>query len=112
MAVLNDVKILLGIEEGESDLDSKLSLIIKNAGSKVLSYLPAGTESVPAELEYIVCEMAVSRFNRIGNEGMSSYSQEGESMTYSADDIAPYLADLQEWNKKQQSNRRGVVRFL
>lgn len=112
MAVLEDIKILLDIPVNEHDIDEKLNLIISNTQRKVLSYLPAGTKSVPADLEYIVCEMAIARFNRIGNEGMSSYSQEGESLTYTADDIAPYLSDIQEWNKKQQSNTRGVVRFL
>lgn len=112
MSVLNDVKTLLGIPDMEADLDEKLDLIIYNVQSSVLSYLPKGTEAVPLELEYIVCEMAVARFNRIGNEGMSSYSQEGESMTYSSNDIAPYLDDIQAWNKKQKQNTKGVVRFL
>ena len=80
MAVLDDVKILLDIPEEETGLNNKLNLIIENAEKQVLSYLPSGTESVPTVLEYIVCEMAVARFNRIGNEGMSSYSQEGRAL--------------------------------
>lgn len=111
MAVLDDVKILLDIPAEDTDLDGKLGLIIKNAGRQVLSHLPADTEEVPEALEYIVCELSVIRFNRLGNEGMSSYSQEGESITY-GDDIAPYLSAIQEWNRMQQSNTRGVVRFL
>lgn len=109
MAVLDDVKTLLDIQE--NDLDSKLNLIVKNAEKQVLSYLPSGTESVPAVLEYIVCEMAVARFNRIGNEGMSSYSQEGESITY-GDDISPYLPAIQAWNNMQTGNTKGRMRFL
>lgn len=111
MAVLDDVKILLDIQEEETDLDNKLNLIITNAGKQVLSYLPTGTESVPAALEYIVCEMAVTRFNRLGNEGMSSYSQEGESITY-GDDISPYLSAIQAWNNMQKENTKGRMRFL
>ena len=109
MAVLDDVKTLLDIQE--NDLVSKLNLIVKNAEKQVLSYLPSGTESVPAVLEYIVCEMAVARFNRIGNEGMSSYSQEGESITY-GDDISPYLPAIQAWNNMQTGNTKGRMRFL
>lgn len=81
MAVLDDLKVLLDIPVDETELDGKLNLIIRNAERQVLSYLPSGTEPVPEALEYIVCEMAVTRFNRLGNEGMSSYSQEGESIT-------------------------------
>lgn len=112
MSVLNDVKTLLDIPEEEKSLDNKLNIIILNAERKVLSHLLSDKESVPIALEYIVCEMAISRFNRIGNEGMSSYSQEGESMSFNENDIAPYLDDIQEWNKKQQNNTKGVVRFL
>lgn len=111
MAVLDDVKILLDIPEEETGLNNKLNLIIENAEKQVLSYLPSGTESVPTVLEYIVCEMAVSRFNRIGNEGMSSYSQEGESITY-GDDISPYLHAIQAWNNMQKDNTKGRMRFL
>ena len=109
MAVLDDVKVLLDIEE--ADLDNKLGLIIRNAERQVLSYLPSGTGIVPAALEYIVCEMAVTRFTRLGNEGMSSYSQEGESITY-GDDISPYLPAIEAWNRMQKENTKGRMRFL
>lgn len=111
MAVLDDVKILLDIPGGEADLDSKLNLIIKNAERQVISYLSPGMATVPEALSYIVCEMAVSRFNRLGNEGMSSFSQEGESITY-GDDISPYLPAIRAWNDVQQDSGHGKVRFL
>lgn len=113
MAVLDDVKILLGItpDEYDENLDDRLNLIIKNAGKQVLSYLPSGMAKVPGDLEYIVTEMSVARFNRIGNEGMSAYSQEGESITYSSD-IALYLPAIQAWNEQQKESAKGRVRFL
>ncbi len=111
MAALSDVKLLLDIPEGDKDLDKKLEFIIGNAERQVLSYLPSSLKTVPEELSYIVCELSVSRFNRLGNEGMSSYSQEGESITY-GDDISLYLPAIQEWNKMQKGNTRGVVRFV
>lgn len=101
MTALEDVKLLLDIFPDEEDavLDRKLSLIIGNAQRQVLSYLSSETKEVPEELSYIVTEMAVARFNRIGNEGMSSYTQEGESITYGSD-ISPYLTAIQSWNEK------------
>ena len=112
MAILNDVKLLLDISEEETSLDGKLSLIIGNAQKQVLSYLPDGTATVPEVLEYIVCELAIVRFNRIGNEGMDSYSQEGESISYSESDISPYLPAIQAWLNTQQNNNKGVVTLL
>lgn len=110
MAALEDVKLLLDISPDEEDavLDRKLNLIIGNARRQVLSYLPPETKEVPEELSYIVTEMAVARFNRIGNEGMSSYTQEGESITYGSD-ISPYLTAIQSWNEKHST--KGRVRF-
>ncbi|MGC4020248.1 MAG: phage head-tail connector protein [Muricomes sp.] len=109
MAILDDVKTLLDIEA--SDMENKLNLIISNAEKQVLAYLPESVTEVPGVLQYIVCELAIVRFNRIGNEGMSSYSQEGESITY-GDDISPYLPAIQAWLNTQENNNRGVVRFL
>lgn len=111
MGVFNDVKTLLDISEENKDLDNKLWLIIDNAQMRVLSHLPDGTSPVPMELEYIVCELAVSRFNRLGNEGMSNFSQEGESIVY-GDDLAPYLPAIQAWISRQRDNTKGRVRFL
>lgn len=116
MAVLDDVKILLGfapedVQWSDVTLTSRLNLIIKNAESRVLSYLPHEIKAVPVSLEYIVTEIAVARFNRIGNEGMSAYSQEGESITY-GDDISPYLPAIQAWNEHQKESTKGRVRFL
>lgn len=113
MTVLEEAKILLDIKESDVELIKKLNIIIGNAGKQVLSYLTSGTTEVPKELEYIVCELAVARFNRIGNEGMTSFSQEGESITYSnGNDISPYLPAIQAWNQQQNDNTRGVVRFV
>lgn len=111
MAVLDDVKILLDIPEEDTELDRKICLLISNAEKRVVSYLPAGTESVPPDLSYVVCELAVARFNRLGNEGMISYEQQGESITY-GDDISPYLPAIQSWVSAQEDKGKGTVRFL
>lgn len=115
MVVLNDVRTMLGfsaddIAEG-TELGDKLRIIIGNAEKQVLAYLPSGTTAVPEVLQYIVCELAIVRFNRIGNEGMASYSQEGESITF-GDDITPYLPAIQAYLSTLNDNKKGVVTFL
>jgi serine/threonine protein kinase HipA of HipAB toxin-antitoxin module len=110
MAQLDDVKTLLNITD--TDLDTKLNLIIKNSEKKVLSYLPSDAQEVPAVLQYIVTELSVQRFNRLGNEGMSNYSEEGESITYSDDEMKPYLSSIEAYLKTLSNATRGVVRFL
>jgi len=110
MAVLEDVKVLLDI--ADSDLDAKLNLIIANAEKRVLAYLPSTVTVVPDALSYIVTELSVARFNRIGNEGMDSYSQEGESISYGESDISPYLSAIQAYLNGLEDNTKGVVTFL
>ena len=110
MDLLANLKLLLDLTDSDVELDVKLNLIIEQSKKKVLAYLP-NVALVPDELSYIVLELSVVRFNRIGNEGMTNYSQDGESITYGVD-MSNYEDDIQAWLLKQDGNERGVVRFL
>ena len=110
MDLLVNLKLLLDLTDSDTEFDTKLDLIIEQSKKKVLAYLPNVT-SVPDELSYIVLELSVVRFNRIGNEGMTNYSQDGESIAYGTD-MSNYEADIKSWLLKQAGNDRGVVRFL
>lgn len=107
MTVLESVKILLGEPEG---LDDKLDAVIKLTQSRLSMRL--GVKEVPSELEYIVVDVAIIRFNRIGSEGVSSHSVEGESMSFNDNDFANYEEDIKSWLDKQKDVKKGKVRFL
>lgn len=95
---LQDLKTMLQLET--TDQDGLLNLIIKNT-TKALRFklgLNAGKE-FPQELDYIVLEVCVRRYNRLKNEGMASYSQEGESITFKSDDFDDFLGDIEDWKK-------------
>ena len=68
--MLDDLKKLLGIED--DSLDQKLELILRSVQGR-LKLLLRGIE-VPEEMNHIVVEVAVIRFNRLGSEGMSSHT--------------------------------------
>lgn len=73
----------------------------------------SGVISIPEELDYVVDEVTISRFNRIGSEGMTSESVEGRSATYSDDDFAPYISDIDGYIKaNKEPSKKGVVRFI
>lgn len=95
----------------EAELDERLSAISKLVTAR-LCFKLGGLEDVPDELSYIVDEVSIARFNRIGSEGLSSHSVEGESMAWGDDDFAPYEEDLQEWLNRQEGTKRGKVRFI
>ena len=106
--MLNDLKLLLGINE--DDLDLKLNLIL-DITKKRLKALLGGVEP-PAELEYIIIEVAVIRFNRINSEGLSSHSVEGENLSFTDNDFNGFSDDIQAWLDSQKEVKKGKVRFI
>ena len=108
--MLTEVKRTLEITD--SALDSQLNDFIKRITDRLL--LRLGVSELPAELSFIVVECTVKRFNLKGNEGMASYSQEGESITYS-DLLDEYKDDIALWVHNQNKlvdTDIGVVRFI
>lgn len=77
-----------------------------------LKWKLGGIDSVPPELSFIVTEVSIARFNRIGSEGLSGHTVDGEAMSWSDDDFAPYETDIQDYRERQEGNDRGVVMFL
>lgn len=77
-----------------------------------LKVLLGGVDSIPEALEYVVTEVSVARFNRIGSEGLSSHSVEGETMQWGDDDFAPYREDIEAYLNTQVDSKIGKVRFL
>lgn len=106
--MLEIIKKLLGLTD---DLqDGKLSVIITLTKERLCFLL--GVEDVPDELVYIINEVTVARFNRIGSEGFASHSVEGESITWSDDDFAAFREDIDEWRSRQTDAKKGRVRFI
>ncbi|QLL69788.1 phage head-tail connector protein [Lactobacillus sp. 3B(2020)] len=108
--VLDEVKTMLRINDnGQDDL---LNLIITNTERNLNFKLQ--TETVPDELRFIELEVCIRRFNRLKNEGMASYSQEGESITFNSNDFDDFLDDLNEWKRRNQKDidSLGHVAFI
>ena len=73
--MLEDIKELLGISESDITMDTRLEIIL-NATKSRLKVLLGGID-VPDDLNYIVTDVSIMRFNRIGSEWLSSHSVEG-----------------------------------
>ncbi|WP_271401516.1 phage head-tail connector protein [Salinicoccus roseus] len=109
MATLDDVKTLIGLSDTDTAQDKPLNLIISMTERRLKKFLPVDVEELPADLQDIVVEVTIIRYNRIGNEGMQSESVEGRSMTFSDDDFRPYREQLAAYRPK---NRKGRVGFF
>ncbi|WP_273712130.1 phage head-tail connector protein [Leuconostoc mesenteroides] len=108
---LSDLKTMLQIKDNKRD--DILNLIIKNT-TQALSFklgLKASV-SIPDVLDYIALEVSVKRYNRLANEGMSSYTQEGQSITFSANDFDEFANDIDAWKYENGVKDNNSGRFL
>lgn len=107
---LQDVRILLGTQ------DERVDIIYRKTEQRLLSRLKRSLPeltAVPNDLEYIVDEVAIARFNRIGSEGMASESMDGHSATYDSSDFNAFERDIVDYiNTHAPDVKKGKVRFL
>lgn len=99
MEYLARIRTLIGVYN-QDDLLTEIVQVIKE---KILLYL--GLEEIPASLSWIVVELSVSRFNRIGSEGMSSESVDGGTSSYIADELGQYKTYLDNYIKQNTKNK-------
>ena len=107
MAIIDDVTALLGFSDEK--YNKTLDVIIRLTTNRLKTLLDV--EEVPTELEYIVTEVSIVRYNKIGSEGVTSHSVEGETMSFSDNDFKVYLNDIEAW-KNKKNEVKGVVKFL
>jgi hypothetical protein len=108
--MLNDIKLMLGIAADDADRDALLKLIVSSATARLTTLL--GGMEPPESLDYIINEVAIRRFNRIGSEGMESHTVEGESISFADSDFAGFEDDIQAFLDTQKESARGRVRFI
>ena len=108
--MLSIIKTYLGF----TDLlqDDVLLDIIDTYTKRVKTYI--GSDTLPAGLEWIVKELTIVRYNRIGSEGNVSESEEGKSITYKEDDpFKGFIPELDKYLESQsQPASRGKAKFL
>lgn len=109
---LESLKQMLGFakDDADADRDERLKSIIYNTTSR-LKLLLGGIEP-PKDMQYIVIDVSIKRFNRIGSEGLTSHSVEGESTSYSGNDFDEFKDDINAFLESQKDSRRGKLRFL
>lgn len=107
MSLTEDIKSLLS-----GTPEERLKVIEKRTRERLLVIIGSSIKEVPSELDYIVMDVVLKRFNRIGQEGMQSYSQEGLSMTFSESDFDEYADEIESWRKsKEADGNKKIGRF-
>lgn len=95
-----------------SSLEDKKSAILSLTEERLKRLIKE--DNIPQKLEYIVVEVAIKRYNRLSNEGMKSYSQEGLSITFDDNDFAEFMDDINDYLDEIDAKRKSKykVRFL
>ncbi|WP_093626706.1 phage head-tail connector protein [Limosilactobacillus gorillae] len=102
---LTNLKTLIGLSAGNDKFDDVLSLINDNTRLQLLFKLGLSVDDdVPKELSFIGLEVAVKRYNRLKNEGMASYTQEGESISFNSNDFDEFSDDIEEYRKRHNKS--------
>lgn len=110
---LDDLKTMLQLNTDKQD--ALLKLIIKNTEQALRFKLSlTADEKIPQDLAFIALEVCVRRYNRISNEGMASYSQEGQSITFNSSDFDDFMDDIEAWREQNDKNAKslGKVQFF
>src|SRR5699024_2770726 len=107
--MIERIKVLLDIQDTKQD--DVLDILISNVSNHLKAKLG---KDIPESLDFIVEEITIRRFNRIGTEGMQSESVEGHSITFYdlEKEFTPY-EDIIDDNKDDDSaGRMGKVMFF
>lgn len=110
--MLETLKRMLGLQDVNDDsLDEKLLWIIESVRSR-LKILLGGIDPL-TDLDYIVVEVSIVRFNRIGSEGLQSHSVEGESQNFLNSDFDAYMTDIQAYKETYNADHlKGGILWL
>lgn len=97
----NDVKrieTLLGLDLDEKD-EARVAIYIQQAKQAIMVYIHQYLEdnTFPIELNYLVDQLSLAKYNKFHSEGMNSISEEGLSMSFNSNDLKDYMPDIQAW---------------
>ena len=96
--LLNRIKTLLQIQ----DNDELIYEIVEITKEKILNYI--NEKELPSELEFILIELSIERYNRIGSEGIASESVDGKNISYD-DNFENYKTYLDDYIFKNGKNK-------
>lgn len=89
---------LLGIDLDDAD-KGRVETYIVQAKQAIMVYIRKylDDDNFPTELNYLVDQLTLAKYNKFHNEGMNSISEEGLSMSFNSNDLKDYLPDIEAW---------------
>ena len=101
-------KLKVALQLTDAKFDDLLELYLDDASDFLKLRLSlSDNDELPNAMEAIVRGAAVKKFNRFKNEGMSQYSQDGESITFNSNDFDEREDEIEQWKKDHAGLNRG-----
>ena len=105
MNILHRIKLLLGIADTDTTKDALITELYGNITQAVLTYCELST--LPTELQFVVIEASVARYNRLGSEGLRSETVDVVRQDFISEVLSPYMSYLDTYKSSYNS-----VRFI
>ena len=106
--ILREIKISLGLSS--FDKDELLLSLISRSNIQVLNYI--NEDILPKKLEYIVVELVIARYNRLGSEGLNSENTDGVSVSYNKNTLDNFKEDLDRYIESKKTSNNNKVKAL
>lgn len=112
MAILDSIKLRIGLTDTMQD--NLLNDLIDDATARVLTYINQDgvvNQTVPDSVAWVIKDIVVKMYNRIGDEGKQSGTEGNVSNTWESIDLSKYADSLDVYRELSQSRRSGM-RFV
>ena len=101
-------RLKVALQLTDAKFDDLLELYLDDASDFLKLRLSlSDNDELPNAMEAIVRGAAVKKFNRFKNEGMSQYSQDGESITFNSNDFDEWEDEIEQWKKDHAGLNQG-----
>lgn len=111
--ILSSVKLRIGITDTQQD--DLLNDLISDAQDRIMSYInqdgDTGLASLPSGTDWVVKDIVIKMYNRIGDEGKTSSSEDNVSNAWGSIDLSDYSNSLDQYRASSLRKRSGV-RFV
>jgi len=108
--MINDIDKLLDTKVERME---KLAILENMTTDRIKAII--GKNELPSQLQYVVTDVIMARYAKLGSEGMKATSQDGLSFTFSDDDLAPYMDEILAFKEVEDTvtnERHGAVGFF
>ena len=112
MAILDSIKLRIGLTD--TIQDDLLNDLIDDATARVFTYINQDgivNQTVPDSVAWVIKDIVVKMYNRIGDEGKQSGTEGNVSNTWESIDLSQYADALDVYRESSQSRRPGM-RFV